>query len=65
MHKLPYKEVLVTMSGFLVKKAQVSIPLLGSDLDFDGIVAQPAIAEALTVGLHALCRAIQVRKTEM
>ncbi len=46
------KEVLSTMSGILVEGAFVSIPLLGSELDASGILADDDISAALRRGLE-------------
>ena len=51
------RETLRTMSALLVEEASVSIPLLGSSLDEDGIVRSPDIAQALKTALAALHRA--------
>ncbi|MDH5444459.1 MAG: NAD(P)H-dependent oxidoreductase [Gammaproteobacteria bacterium] len=39
------REVLKTMSGIVVEEASISIPLLGSNLDTDGIINHPVISE--------------------
>ncbi|WP_051234556.1 NADPH-dependent FMN reductase [Marinimicrobium agarilyticum] len=57
------KEVLTTMSGVLVESACVSIPLLSSGLDKDGILANREIADALRGGLVDFVD--QVRKIEV
>lgn len=44
-------EVLRTMSGYLVEKAFVSLPLLGSDMGADDIVAHPSMSAVLQAGL--------------
>lgn len=49
------KEVLTTMSGDIIESSYVSIPLLGSELDSNGIVDTPEMAEALHVGLKNFC----------
>jgi chromate reductase len=51
------RETLRTMSAVLVEEASVSIPLLGSSLDENGIVQSPDIAQALRSALAALHRA--------
>lgn len=45
------KEVLRTMSGNVIEKAFVSIPLLGSGLDTDGILNNQQLATVLQTGL--------------
>lgn len=56
------KEVLVTMSGNVIEKSCVSIPLLSSELDADGIIENKEIAAMLKVGLEAFCIAIEAEK---
>jgi len=46
------KEVLRTMSGNLIDSASVSIPLLGSGMDANGVVANGQLAAALQAGLE-------------
>ena len=58
------KEILTTMSGRLVEKAQVTIPLLGSQLDFHGVSTHPEISQSLTNGLAEFCEAIIHSKRE-
>lgn len=48
------KEILKTMSGIVVEKACVSIPLLSSDLDVDGIVESEEFSRVLKTGLNEL-----------
>jgi chromate reductase len=52
------KEVLTTMSGIVIEGAYVSIPLLSSNLDKDGILSSPEMSSALTAGLQEFCREI-------
>lgn len=56
------KEVLATMSGNIIEKSCVSIPLLSSALDVDGIVQSKEIAGTLKAGLEELCIAIETQK---
>jgi len=56
------KEILTTMSGKLVEEAHATIPLLGSQLDVQGIAEHDEIREALQSGLSAFCHAIQTKK---
>ena len=53
------REVLTTMSGVIIEKASVSIPLLSSRLDAPGIVADTDMAGALAIGLAEFCREIR------
>lgn len=57
------KEVLVTMSGNLIESACLSIPLLGSELDVDGILADEVIAADLIAALAEFCRSIENHKS--
>ncbi|MHC9511994.1 NADPH-dependent FMN reductase [Kangiella sp. M94] len=41
------REVTQTMSGVIIEGASISIPLLGSNLDEDGIVRHPVISKSL------------------
>ncbi|MFC6673184.1 NADPH-dependent FMN reductase [Marinobacterium aestuariivivens] len=56
------REVVKTMSGIVVEKAYVSIPLLSSGLDVGGIVDNREISGALKAGLNQFCREIEVQK---
>lgn len=53
------KEVLRTMSGNIIESSYVSIPLLGSGLDADGIVANHEMVTALRSGLSVFYNEIQ------
>jgi NAD(P)H-dependent FMN reductase len=53
------KEVLSTMSGTLVEGAFTSIPLLGTELDVNGILADDGISDALRRGLETFSSEIQ------
>lgn len=53
------KEVLTTMSGVVIDSAYVSIPLLGSELDKDGILSSLEISSALKAGLDEFCGSIK------
>lgn len=52
------REVIRTMSGIVVERAYVSIPLLGSNLDKSGIVQNTDLASALGSGLIEFCENI-------
>lgn len=56
------KEVLKTMSGIVIEKACVSIPLLSSELDVKGILNDEVICRALLCGLNELSVEIDVQK---
>ena len=53
------KEVLRTMSGNIIESAYVSIPLLRSGLDSEGIVANHEMATALQSGLSVFYNEIR------
>ena len=48
------KQVMSAMSALVVEDASIAVSILGSRLDEDGIVADPAISRALREALHAL-----------
>ena len=56
------REILKTMSGIVVEKASVSIPLLSSDLDLGGIVKNIEISNTLMAGLKNFCAEIECQK---
>lgn len=56
------REILKTMSGIVVEKASVSIPLLSSDLNVSGIVKNIEISNALMAGLKNFCAEIEYQK---
>jgi chromate reductase len=56
------REVLITMSGSLIERAHVSIPLLSSDLDSVGIIKSEEIASALKTGISEFCNEIKAQK---
>lgn len=58
------KEVLRTMSGNLHEESFLSIPLLGSGLDMDGIMRNQTLANALRTGLDRFVDEIRKNNTE-
>ena len=50
------RETLATMSAQLVPAASITVSILGSGLDEEGIARQPEIRSALVAALHALQR---------
>ncbi|MEJ2450041.1 MAG: hypothetical protein P8047_05130 [Gammaproteobacteria bacterium] len=58
------REVLETMSGNIIESAAVSIPLLGSKLDKNGILADRHLTDLLHVGLSRFCDEILCIKRE-
>lgn len=53
------KEILITMSACWVDEACVALPLLGTGLDTDGMLADPDIVRAIRDRLHALQTAVR------
>ena len=53
------REVVKTMSGNIIEKACISIPLLSSNLDADGIVNDQAISTLLKSSLMDFCAEIE------
>lgn len=53
------RETILTMSARIIGEACVTVPILGSGLDEDGIVGHPEIREALLASLKALGAAIE------
>ena len=49
---------LATMSGRLVERASITLPLLGRGLDADGILADPALAGPLREAVAAFAEAV-------
>jgi chromate reductase, NAD(P)H dehydrogenase (quinone) len=48
------REILMTMSAQIIEEASIAVPILGSQLNEDGIVAHPTISAALRAALLAL-----------
>ncbi|ACH84625.1 MULTISPECIES: NADPH-dependent FMN reductase [Acidithiobacillus] len=57
------REILKTMSAMVVEEASMTIPLLGANLDEDGMVSTPSVAAPIRGALLALSEAV-VRATE-
>jgi len=53
------KEVLTTMSGIIIESACISVPLLSSGLDKEGILANREISTTLIDGLITFCQKIK------
>lgn len=49
------REVIVTMSGMIIEKSCVAIPLLGTALDAQGIVTDSQLSGLLKTGIHEFC----------
>ena len=56
------REILTTMSGIVVEKASVSIPLLSSQLDVSGIIEDKELSNSLKAGLNIFCTEIACKK---
>ncbi|SDO66711.1 NAD(P)H-dependent FMN reductase [Rhodoferax sp. OV413] len=52
------REILKTMSAEIVEAASISIPLLGAQLSEDGMLADPAVSQAIRGALDALQQAV-------
>ncbi len=55
------RETLKTMAAVIVEPASICVPLLGTGLDEPGIIATPAIADAVRACLRALQHAVAAR----
>jgi NAD(P)H-dependent FMN reductase len=53
------RETVVTMNARLVPEASIALPLLGSGLDADGIVANPELSRPLAAALSVFADAIR------
>jgi NAD(P)H-dependent FMN reductase len=51
-------EVLNTMSGVIIDKAATSVPLLGRELDSEGILADDELSQVLTCQLGIFCNEV-------
>jgi chromate reductase len=58
------KEIVTVMSARVVEKASITIPLLGSHLDEEGILEHPEISAVLRSALGELCIAVAESRTE-
>lgn len=56
------REVITTMSGDIIEEACLSIPLLGSKLDAEGILLDKALKSVLESHLQAFCAVIRARR---
>lgn len=56
------KEVLLTMSGVIIDKSFVSIPLLSTNLDVNGIVQDQKLSQSLIRSLNIFCTEIESRR---
>lgn len=58
------KEIVTMMSARVIEEASITIPILGSNLDEDGIVAHPVISSALRSALVEFYTAVIESHTE-
>ncbi len=58
------KETVSVMSGRIIAKASISVPLLGSNLDAMGIVAHPEISASLRGAISAFADVIAAIRAE-
>ena len=52
------REILKTMAATIVEEASMTIPLLGANLDEDGMVSTPSVAASIREALAALSEAV-------
>lgn len=52
------REILATMAADIIEPACIAIPLLGANLDEEGMLATPSVAAAIRQALSALCDAL-------
>ena len=57
------REVLRTMNATLVESASITVPLLGSGLDEDGMVNSPSVSEAIRESLGSLYDTVILQQT--
>lgn len=57
------REVLKTMSGNVIEKASLSLPLLGSELDVEGILQNTEISNALIQAVEVFCEEIELLRS--
>lgn len=58
------RETLKTMSAIIVESASVTLPILGSGLDEEGIVCSPSLSSAICQMLESLRRVVDVRHSD-
>ncbi len=56
--QIALREVITTMSGNIIESASASIPLLGSNLDVDGIINHSEISHVLVQAINLFNNAI-------
>lgn len=56
------REILKTMAAVIVEPASISIPLLGSKLDEEGMVSSPSVAASIQQALAALYDTVVLHK---
>ena len=55
------KGTLIVMSAHVIEKASISVPLLGSGLNEESLMADPTISPMLVQALKAVCSAVNHR----
>lgn len=60
--QMSLREILKTMSGIVIEKACISLPILSSGLDAKGIVESKEISNLLMAGLNEFCLEIEAQK---
>lgn len=56
------RETLATMAAAIIGQASVTIPLLGSGLDEEGMVNTPLVAQTIRASLERLCEAVRTQR---
>jgi NAD(P)H-dependent FMN reductase len=57
------RETLTTMAAVIVEPASITVPILGSQLDEDGMVSDASVAPRIRIALEGLCTAVRARGT--
>ena len=53
------REIIRVMSAIIIEEASITVPILGSTLDEEGIVSHPGISQALIAALQSLRTAVE------
>jgi NAD(P)H-dependent FMN reductase len=56
------REILRTMAAVIVEPASITIPLLGSKLDEEGMITTPSVAASIQEALSALFEAVVLHR---
>jgi chromate reductase, NAD(P)H dehydrogenase (quinone) len=57
------REILRTMAAVIVERASITIPLLGANLDEEGMLNTPAVAASIRTSLSALVDAVILQRS--